>query len=475
MSLPATTSHITAEQDRVPIREKFAYGVRAFAQQLGTNGMKMFAFPAFGIILGLDPALIGVVFTIMSIYDGVVDPLIGWLSDNTRTRWGRRRPWIFLGAILGGVMFSLLWLADPAWSNAGKTAYFIVLAILFYTGFSMITVPTDALGYELTSDYSERTRLMTWFAVAAKITMLILPWMFAFTQAPIWRNETQGLQMVGLIFGVLFIATGILPSLLCRERNIRISAEEGKQSLGETLRMTLSNRTYLILCGVVLFCLLGGQAYWIFGTHLAIYYLFSGAKAQGGEFFGMVGTASAVVGLITLFIISRFFAGADKRRLALFAIGAALLVWTGAVFLITPSSPWLAAIPICANGIAVSTFWLLAGSMFADVADEDELVNGHRREGMLAAFASFLSKLAGTLGALIGGLLLSTSKFDATLSVQPPETLLTMKAIFIGFPLVGYAVAFFLMTRYPLTRERMLDIRAQLEKRRGRPLAIDNS
>ncbi|MDQ8194166.1 MFS transporter [Coraliomargarita sp. SDUM461004] len=465
MSLLSKNS--TADVDRIPIIEKLSFGLRAFAQQLGNNGMNMFAFPAYGIILGLDPAVIGLVFALMRLYDGVTDPLVGWLSDNTRSRWGRRRPWIFVGAIMGGLMFMLLWQARPDWSETAKTIYFIGFSLLFYTGFTMVTVPTDALAWELTPDYAERTRLMTWFSVMIKVTLFVLPWMFSLTQMDIWENEAQGLRVVGIFFGFGFILCGIMPAIFCKERYQRIAKEEGRQTFIESLKLSFSNKTYLLVCSFTLSCVFAGTVYMLFGTHLGVYYLFGGDKLQGAAFFGWIGSLGSILGLITVLAISRFFVESDKKRVAIFGVGSALVGWLLAIFLISPAWPWLTLIPVALNAVGVGTFWLLLGSIMADVADADEHVNGFRREGSLAAVNAFLSKAAGTLGALLGGFALSASGFDADLLIQSPMTLITMKWIYVGFPIVGYGVAMLLLMQYPLTKERMLAIRADLEARRG--------
>lgn len=463
-----SSSHVTAPQDRIPVAEKFAFGARAFAQQLGTNGMKMFAFPAYGIILGLDPALIGIVFALTRIYDGVTDPLVGWLSDNTRTKWGRRRPWIFVGAVLGGITFMLLWMAQPDWSDTMKAVYFVAFTLLFYTAFTMMTVPTDALGWELSPDYAERTRLMTWFSATVKITLFVLPWMFALTQLEYWENEAQGLMAIGVLFGVLFIATGILPALLCKERFRRIATKEGKLGFIESLKFTFSNKVYLLVCGITLSSIFAGQVYMLFGTYLGVYYLFDNDKVAGGNFFGMFASLGALVGLLTVLLISRFFAEVDKRILLLIGKGVALVGWVGAIFLITPVNPWLTFIPVCLNAVGIGVTGIVMGSIYADVADADELANGYRREGSLAAFVSFLAKVAGTIGALLGGFALSVTGFNAELPAQSELTLSTMKWIYVGFPIVGYGVSLILAYYYPYTKEKMFAIRAELEARRGK-------
>ncbi len=369
---------------------------------------------------------------------------------------------------MGGFFFSLLWFASPAWSDAAKTAYFIGLSLLFYTCYTVMNVPGTALGWELTPDYSERTRVMTWFSATVKVSLMVLPWMFALTQSPMWANEAQGLRVIGTLFGVLFALTGIVPALVCKERNFKVASQEGRQKLGTALKLTMSNRTFLLVCGISLMCIFAGQVYMLFGTHLAIYYLFDGLKSEGAKVFGLFGTVASITGLITIALINRVFIHADKKKVMLGAIGSALLGWISAIFLITPDQPWLTLIPLMLNAVGVAGFWLLQGSILADVADADELMTGHRREGSLAAVSSFLCKAAGTLGAVLGGLALALSGFDAELGQQAPQALICMKSVYVGFPLFGYSIAFLLTCRYPLTRERMKEIQAELEQRRGK-------
>jgi GPH family glycoside/pentoside/hexuronide:cation symporter len=340
------------------------------------------------------------------------------------------------------------------------------MSLLFYTCYTIMVIPGDALGWELTNDYAERTRVMSWFSVTVKISLLIMPWMFALTQSEIWASEQQGLRVVGALFGLLFSLTGVIPAIVCKERNFQVASQEGKQKLRKTLMLTLKNRNCLRVYGIALMALFAGQTYMLFGTHLAVYYLFDGLKVEGAKFFGIFGTLAAPVGLVTIAIINRFFIETDKRKVLLGALGTALLGWILAIFLITPDHPWLMLIPISLNAVGVAGFWLMLGSVLADVADEDELISGHRREGSIAAFASFLCKLAGTLGAVLGGILLSRSGFNAEATQQAPEVLRSIKFIYVGFPVLGYLGALILVWRYPLSRVRMLEIRAELEQRR---------
>jgi len=461
-------------EGRVPTLEKFAYGMRAFSQQLGTNGMKMFAFPAYGMILGLDAGLIGLVFALMRVYDAFTDAIMGWISDNTRSRWGRRRPFIFVGAIGGGLAFALLWLPSAEWTDAAKFGYFAVMSVLFYTFFTIMVVPADALGWELTPDYAERTRVMSWFSSVVKVALMVMPWMFALTQAPFWGSEQQGLQVVGAIFGALFALTGILPAIFCRERNYKLASKEGQQPFFQTLKMTLGNRTILLVYAFVVAALLGGTAFGLFGTHLAVYYLFQGDKARGAAFFGTISVIGSVVGLLAIAAINRWFIQSDKRYVVLASLALAVAGWLSALFFITDANPWLMIVPVAMNAIGVSGVFLLLGSIMADVADDDELRHGYRREGAIGSFSSFCGKLSGTIPAVLGGALLSWVGFDGKLPAQSETTLAWMRGIVIVFPILGFSAAFFIMWMYPLSKGRMLAVRAELERRRGSVLQEAN-
>jgi GPH family glycoside/pentoside/hexuronide:cation symporter len=348
------------------------------------------------------------------------------------------------------------------------------MSVLFYTFFTIMVVPADALGWELTPDYAERTRVMSWFSSVVKIALMVMPWMFALTQAPFWASEQQGLQIVGAVFGGLFIFTGLLPAIFCRERNYQLATKEGRQPFLQTLKMTLGNRTILLVYAFVVAALLGGTAFGLFGTHLAVYYLYGGDKARGAAFFGTISVIGSVVGLLAIAAINRWYIQTDKRQVVLASLAVAVAGWLSALFFISDSNPWLMIVPVAMNAIGVSGVFLLLGSILADVADDDELRNGYRREGAIGSFSSFCGKLSGTIPAVLGGALLSWVGFDGKLPVQSETTLAWMRGMVIFFPILGFSAAFFFMWRYPLSKDKMLAVRAELERRRGSVLQEAN-
>ena len=154
-----STSFHTPPEDRIPLIQKLAYGSGAFVNNLlgsAIGGMSI----VLNLGLGMDPALVGLLGALPRFSDSLTDPLMGYISDNTNSRWGRRRPYIFVGAILASLFFVLLWQLPRGQSESFYFWYFLVGSVIFYLGYTVFATPWVALGYELTPDYHERTRLM---------------------------------------------------------------------------------------------------------------------------------------------------------------------------------------------------------------------------------------------------------------------------------------------------------------------------
>jgi GPH family glycoside/pentoside/hexuronide:cation symporter len=157
----------TPIKDKVPLVQKAAYGSGTLTLNLLPAALGVFS--AFLIIeFGMDPLLAGLLGALPRFLDAITDPIMGFITDNTRSRWGRRRPYVFIGAILSGIIFALLWQLDSGNSQTYNFVYFLLLSFLFTLGNTMYATPLVGLGYELTSDYNERTHLMAFSQFAGQ-------------------------------------------------------------------------------------------------------------------------------------------------------------------------------------------------------------------------------------------------------------------------------------------------------------------
>ena len=173
--MPPPTHYETAIEDRIPLAQKVVYGVGAFVNNLlaaAIGGMVI----VLNLGLGMNPALVGLLSALPRLTDAITDPLMGYVSDNTRSRWGRRRPYIFCGAIAAGVIFALLWQLPSGQTESFYFWYFLVGSLFFYLAYTVFATPWVALGYELTPDYHERTRLMGVQNFIGQLAYLLSPW-----------------------------------------------------------------------------------------------------------------------------------------------------------------------------------------------------------------------------------------------------------------------------------------------------------
>ncbi|MDP8213058.1 MAG: MFS transporter [Candidatus Zapsychrus exili] len=216
--------HLTAAEDRIPVFQKFAYSLGSMANDSAGAWMgQMVAILILG--LGLNPALVGLIGFIPRVFDGFLDPVIGFTSDNARTKWGRRKPFIFWGAILAGICYILMFQLFPENSKAFNGWYFLILQVLFFGAFTCFSIPWLALGYELTPDYHERTALQGWSRIMAQIPWLISPWCWAILYNKNWFSNPEtgeadpvlGARKVAFVIGLSLIIGGVLPAIFNKE------------------------------------------------------------------------------------------------------------------------------------------------------------------------------------------------------------------------------------------------------------------
>ncbi len=175
--------------------------------------------------LGISPIFVGLIGCIPRVFDAVLDPIVGFSSDNARTKYGRRRPFIFFGAIFAGICYMLMFQLYKENSTTFNGWYFLIFQILFFAAFTCYSIPWIALGYEMTPDYHERTNLQSWSRVLAQIPWLISPWCWAIMYNKNWFSNPEtgdpdpvlGARTVAIIIGVVIMVGGILPAIFNKE------------------------------------------------------------------------------------------------------------------------------------------------------------------------------------------------------------------------------------------------------------------
>ena len=687
-----TVSRRTAPRDRISFPHKIAYGTGGFVNNLLAQGIGNMMV-VLTLALGMDFRAVGLLGSLPRAFDAVTDPLVGFLSDRTRSRWGRRRPFLFVGAIASGIIFALLWQmpaptqfrlklvdygadgvysggetgepvgllesignslrdivtveliddvedevtilpptlvtggwvgvdvpladfdqlatrehlsqilisgdltevyvdniylyrsddtarAEPAgrdvegvtapnapapaptvpaedvisffsgayndvavqfWSTAwdesdvadaqaggddvkhytavrfaaidfGETPvdargmthihldiwtpeptaegrsqgyyfwYFLIGSLVFFLAYTVFATPWVALGYELTPDYNERTRLMGVQNFVSNIAFVIGPWFLVImTNAAWFRNQMAGARFLALAICIVTIALGVIPAIFLRERmhGGGGDADEDAGSDGPTfeesvkdffggLLQTVKTGPFLMLCIATFlifnsFIMISQFQFWVFA-----FYISGGNIGEGAGLAGLVGTLGIVAGFLVIVLVTWLGTKIGKKNAFFVSTGISMFGYVLKWFCYNPDYPMLALLPAPFLAFGLGGLFTLMGSMIADVVDLDELTTGERREGMFGSVFWWVVKVGQSLAILLGGFLLYSTGLDVALGANQPEGTIFWLRFYDAFvPLVASAMAIVAVYYYPITEKSALDVRGELERRRG--------
>ncbi|MGK0389100.1 MAG: GPH family glycoside/pentoside/hexuronide:cation symporter [Maribacter sp.] len=514
----------TVSRDKVPLGQKVAFGAGHLVLNLLPGALGIFSFFLL-TAFGMDPFLAGLLGGLPRIFDAVTDPIMGFISDNTKSRWGRRRPYIFVGAILSGILYALLWQLDETNSEAYNFWYFLIFSMVFLLGNTMFATPLIGLGYEMTSDYNERTRLMAFSQTIGQIAWMIVPWFWVIIADPqIFETQAMGVRQLSMIVGGACIVLGVLPAIFCR--GIDASHMENRKEINfksmfsnlialfQSIKEVVKNKPFLKLCGATFLVFNGFQMVASFSFFIILYYMFNGSYEGAGTWPAWFSTITAIVtAFLIIPIVSRIANKWGKRKA--FIISTALsivgyiLKWWGfdttlnasfnntslgqglnniiasifgildpilesmgmSWFSIDASNgvPWLMFIPIPFIAFGLGGLFTLMMSMTADVCDLDELDNGMpRKEATFGAIYWWMVKLGQALALVLGGLVLKVVGFESGAATQTAETMYNLRVADILIPSLTAALAIWIMWKYSLDEKRAREIKTELEERRGK-------
>lgn len=471
--------YVTPLKDRVPLTQKMAFGAGHLVLNLLPGALGIFMFFLL-TAFGMDPFLAGLLGGLPRIFDALTDPIMGFISDNTNSRWGRRRPYIFVGAILSGIFFIVLWQLDPADTVNYNFWYFLIMSMVFLIGNTMFATPLIGLGYEMTSDYNERTRLMAFSQTIGQIAWMIVPWFWVLIADPdLFENQAVGVRKLSIIVGAICILLGLLPAIFCKGIDSS-NMENRKEITFKTMFSNLKdlfqgivqvskNKPFMKLCGATFLVFNGFQLVASFSYFIIVFYMFKGDYGAAGNWPAWFSTITAVVTAFAVIPIISWMANNWGKRNAfiistVISIVGYMLKWWG----FNPENPWLIFMPIPLMAFGLGGLFTLMMSMTADVCDLDELKNGMpRKEGTFGAIYWWMVKLGQALALVLGGLVLKLVGFDQNVSIQSAETMTNLRIADIIIPVATAGLAIWVMWNYSLNEDRAREIKEELVERRG--------
>lgn len=465
---PISTSQGTSFYERLRLRQILGYSLGGIPSTFALDAPKLLVGPIYNIILGINPASIGLVLMATRVWDAMLDPIVGALSDNSRSRFGRRIPFMVIGAVLSAITFPLIWLVPPGWPSGWTLVFLTGTLLLFYTTATTFNIPYGAVALEITPNYSERTRLVAWRTIIAAPAGLLIQWSFHLAQSSIFVNALAGMQVVALLFSLAFIIFGLTPCFFVGERFKDTVALQPKRSALAGIKDCLQIRPFRVLMGMTVLIILGYQSFSALGIYVNTYYVFGGNPKPAARLIAFSGTAIIAAGWLLVPAIHWGARRWGKIAALKICLAAGIVGGVARWFLYRPERPYWQLIEPFLSYSASAGFWILVTSMKADICDWDELQSGMRREGTFAAVSSWLQKFAGaTTFALTGSFLVAVGFEQQLGGRQSESTLQWMRLGFSLFPVIVFSIGIWLLGKFTLTPDKMTEVRNQLERRRG--------
>tara|TARA_X000000950_G_scaffold166261_1_gene203073 strand:- start:7815 stop:9278 length:1464 start_codon:yes stop_codon:yes gene_type:complete len=468
----------------IPLSQKIAFGIGMLANQM---------FPAvLGIFmvvlvqgLGMSPLLWSLIFFIPKTIDAITDPLMGYISDHTVSRWGKRRPYVFVGAIISGVSFVMMWQLSAENSEMYNFYYFLAWCCTFWIGMTIFGVPYVAMGYEMSNDYHERTHLMAVAQWIGQWAWVIAPWFWVILYDPAWfSSAADGAKSLSIWIGGACMAIALIPAFFCTfdntekvERKLVEVSHPAKISLRDFIQgiiITLKNKPFQKICLATFLVFNAFQTIAAFSWFIVVYYMNNGDPVQAGVWptlFGSVGALCTC--FLVIPIVNHCAQKFGKKTTFLYtqsiSILGYVLFWWG----FSPENPWMMLLPLPLFAFGIGGLFTIMMSMTADICDMDELETGKRREGIFGAIYWWMVKFGAALAGGASGLILSVIGFDQSIALQTKDTLTLLRLSYICIPITGTLAAIIIMRNYELDEQRANKIRAQLDLRRQRSITLE--
>ncbi|WP_445747126.1 MFS transporter [Polaribacter sp.] len=459
-------------QSKVPLWQKIAFGLGMLANQL---------FPAIlGIFivilidkLGFPGWMLSAIYFVPKLFDAITDPIMGFITDNTKSKWGRRRQYVIIGALLTGISFAFMWQLYPTNSINYNFYYFMGVSLIFFLGITIFSVPFVAMGYEMSDDFHERTSIMATSQLIGQLAWVFAPWLWVIMyDVSFFPSAEEATRTLAVYAAIICTILAIIPGVFIKS----------KSTLNENYEpLTLSNasRSFdLIIQGfrealkIVPFKKLCIATFFIFNAFnttagfsffIIKYYLFDGTgEGIWPTLFGSVGALFTTFLIIP--IVARMSRLMGKKKAFIWSQGISIIGYISLLFLFVPGKPYLFLFALPFISFGIGSLFTLMMSMTSDVIDIDELNTGKRREGIFGAIYWWMVKFGLAIAGLLSGLILSFIDFKSGAPSQTYETMFELRLFFSAIPFLGTLMAIWIMRDYDVTEEKSKEISAELSK-----------
>ncbi|MEJ6786378.1 MAG: MFS transporter [Bacteroidia bacterium] len=459
-------------KQKVPMGQKIAFGFGMLANQMFPASVGVFIIVLVQD-LGFAALLWGIIQFAPRIFDAITDPIMGFISDNTRSKWGRRRHYVFIGSIIMGIAFSFMWQLYKQDGLDYNFWYFMIWSLVFYLGLTIFSVPFVAMGYEISDDFHERTQIMAVSQFIGQFAWVIAPWFWVILYNPEWFPDgaASGVRELSVWVAIPCSLFAMIPafflkskSTLDREDFLPITPAYVGKSVVNIFTSALEAFKIKQFKKIAFATFLIFNSFNIIASFtflIIVHYMFNSDPASAGSWPAIHGSVGALfTSFLVIPIINWMAKTLGKKKAFIIAQSISIIGYILFWFLFVPGKPYLFIYALPFHSFGIGSLFTIMMSMTADICDLDELNTGKRREGVLGAVYWWMVKFGFGIAALLSGSILWFVGFDAEAVSESAVT--GMRIFYSVLPIAGVIGAILIMKDYDLTEEKSQEISKKL-------------
>ena len=463
---------------KVPMGQKIAFGFGMLANQMFPAVISIFIVVLVQN-LGFPGWMWGVVSLVPRLFDAITDPIMGFISDNTKSKWGRRKQYVLLGAVIMGISFIIMWQLYKDNTVDYNFTYFLLWSLVFYVGLTIFSVPYVAMGYEMSNDFHERTNIMAVAQFIGQWAWVIAPWFWVIMDdKSFFESGEVAVRELAIWVGIICMVFAMIPAIFIKSKstlNEKYDSITFKNILKSLHTIFILNfgqalkiKAFRKLCVATFLIFNAFNTVAAFTYFIIVFFLFNGATGPDGAWwwptlFGSVG--ALVTTFLVIPVVTQMSKKIGKKKAFIVSQSVSIIGYIMLWFLFIPGKPYLFLFALPFFSFGIGGLFTLMMSMTADVIDLDELNTGKRREGIFGAIYWWMVKFGFGIAGGLSGVIFSVIGWESGGATQSEEALFGLRLFFSGLPILGTLIAIYIMWDYDLSEEKAGEIRAKLETR----------
>ena len=460
--------------------QKIAFGFGMLANQMFPAVISIFIVVLVQN-LGFPGWMWGVVSLVPRLFDAITDPIMGFISDNTKSKWGRRKQYVLLGAVIMGISFIIMWQLYKDNTVDYNFTYFLLWSLVFYVGLTIFSVPYVAMGYEMSNDFHERTNIMAVAQFIGQWAWVIAPWFWVIMDdKSFFESGEVAVRELAIWVGIICMIFAMIPAIFIKSKstlNEKYDSITFKNILKSLHTIFILNfgqalkiKAFRKLCVATFLIFNAFNTVAAFTYFIIVFFLFNGATGPDGAWwwptlFGSVG--ALVTTFLVIPVVTQMSKKIGKKKAFIVSQSVSIIGYIMLWFLFIPGKPYLFLFALPFFSFGIGGLFTLMMSMTADVIDLDELNTGKRREGIFGAIYWWMVKFGFGIAGGLSGVIFSVIGWESGGATQSEEALFGLRLFFSGLPILGTLIAIYIMWDYDLSEEKAGEIRAKLETRKA--------